>query len=408
MTKRWLLAAIILMAVALLNSQVQAKQGTVKTRDGQSLTGDVDDSTDPQNIIVIIHGVKTSVDRTNVLTIDYQQDFSQQFQDRLNNLGPRDVKGRLALASWALDNKQYDLARKAAQEARTIDPRSEDVATMLDTIQAMQAQPARVTDTSVAPPTPTPKPMEDQPVHFLDKDQINQVREFEMQAPADKNIQVSFTNDVVARYQASSGTTIGDFNSLSSLEKAQHILQTGDPKLIRDMRIASDPVSLVDYRTKIHTRVLAGCAAANCHGGENGGNFFLYRNTPNAAAWYTDFYILQMYQRKMLDPTAVGPRTPVAFPMIDRTNAANSLLLQYGLPAKLATLPHPDVPGWKAIFTGPDDPTYQEMAQWMGKTLKPFPADYGFKFTLPTGKPATQPTAPLAPAPAPTPKPAAK
>jgi len=158
--------------------------------------------------------------------------------------------------------------------------------------------------------------------------------------------------------------------------------------------------------------VLAGCAAANCHGGEKAGDFYLYR-VPSTAAWYTDFYILQMYQQKMLDPKAVGPSTPVGFPMIDRTNPTNSLLLQYGLPLSKATLKHPDVPGWKSIFSGQDDLTFQEIAQWMGKTLKPFPADYGFKFPLPTGKASTQPTAPaptptLAPTPTPVTPPAAK
>lgn len=406
MTKRWFLVAMMAMVAALFNTATQAKQGTVKTRDGQALTGDVDDASDPQNIVVVIHGVKTTVDRNNVLSIDYLQDFNQQFQDRLSNLGPRDVKGRLALASWALDNKQYDLARKVAEEARTIDPGSQDVLTMLETIQATQAQPTRVPaeNTTVAP-APTIRPAEAPPVgRFLDKDQINLVREVEMQPPADRNIQVGFTNDVVARYQASAGMNPGEFNALSNLEKAQDILQSNDAKLAREVHIVSDPVALIDYRNRVHTRVLAGCAAANCHGGDNGGDFFLYRSTPNVAAWYTDFYILQMYQQKRLDPTAVGPRTPVAFPMIDRANPANSLLLQYGLPVGVARLPHPNVPGWRALYTGAEDPSFQEIAHWIGKTLKPFPPDYGFKFTLPTAKPATQPAGPAAtPVPSPVP-----
>ena len=134
--------------------------------------------------------------------------------------------------------------------------------------------------------------------------------------------------------------------------------------------------------------------------------FSVYRNSEDLAAWYTDFYILQVYQKKILDPTAIGPRIPVAFPMVNRTKPSLSLLLQYGLPAKVADLPHPDVAGWKPMFTGADDPAYQEVAKWMGKTLKPFPPDYGFKFDLPTGKPATQPSGgPALPAPTPTPVP---
>src|SRR3982750_31032 len=91
-----------------------AKTGVVTTKDGQRIEGDVTET--DQEVVVDIHGVKTHITRDNLATLVYSESFEKQFQDRLNALDPGDVRGRLDLAKWAIDQKQYDAARTAVDQ----------------------------------------------------------------------------------------------------------------------------------------------------------------------------------------------------------------------------------------------------------------------------------------------------
>ena len=73
-----------------------------------------------------------------------------------------------------------------------------------------------------------------------------------------------------------SGDDPASFNSESPAQQALDIFQAENAQLMRDVRILSDPNILLAFRTRIQPRILAGCAAAGCHGGAGSGGFFLY------------------------------------------------------------------------------------------------------------------------------------
>src|SRR5438105_4354027 len=125
----WLFLTLISATVAL------ARPGIVRTRDGQTYDGEVDDK-DPDNILVTVRGIQTSIPRVRIASIDYANNYQKEFADRLAKLGPADVAGRLALARDAFNQKQYGLARQAAESARMIDPNNADAVSMLETIQS--------------------------------------------------------------------------------------------------------------------------------------------------------------------------------------------------------------------------------------------------------------------------------
>src|SRR4051794_6799446 len=112
---------VLLLAICCSASLAFAKTGVVKTREGQTYEGDIDDH-DPQMVVVTVKGIQTRIPKANIASLDYPQAFEQQFHDRMAKLGPQDVPGRLALAREAMSNQQYVLAREAAESARTIDP----------------------------------------------------------------------------------------------------------------------------------------------------------------------------------------------------------------------------------------------------------------------------------------------
>jgi hypothetical protein len=226
--------------------------------------------------------------------------------------------------------------------------------------------------------------------NYLTADEINVIRQDELQS-SDTNVRITFLNQVRERYLFGGNKDATAFNAMSDVDKALTILRSGDPQLTKDVKRVTDPVALLDYRTKIQPRLLAGCASSGCHGGPNGGNFYLYPNATQTDVWYTNYYILQTYTKSVSDSGGFGSG-PVQRGMVERTHPETSLMVQFGLPPTVATNPHPKVADWKPMFLTDQDPMYKATITWMGRTLKPFAPDYGIKFTLPTGPSSTQPS----------------
>src|SRR5439155_25456621 len=55
---------------------------------------------------------------------------AQMAKARLKPKGSKEVSGQLAAAHWAVDHKQYDMAKEALDEAARIDPANADVKTL--------------------------------------------------------------------------------------------------------------------------------------------------------------------------------------------------------------------------------------------------------------------------------------
>src|SRR5690348_5802562 len=84
--------ALVMIAPALL-----AKTGVVKTTTGQTYIGDVDDSK-PEYVTINRKGIPTRVQRAEVASIQLADDFPTFYKQRMAQLGPQDVQGRMQLA----------------------------------------------------------------------------------------------------------------------------------------------------------------------------------------------------------------------------------------------------------------------------------------------------------------------
>jgi hypothetical protein len=379
---RWCWVGVVLLVA--LTGILVAKPGVIKTTDGRSLEGDIDD-TGGTSVNITTHGVTISVDRTDIDTITYTDDLESEFNNRMATLAPTDITGRLDLARWALDHQQYSLAQQAADSANTIEPGNPDVATMIATIQSTEAMQARqqaaATQVS-AEPTESPATMPSMPKQFLSQDDINIIRQSELRDT--DTIQVAFLNDVRNRFINARGLDPATFNNLSDSAQAMAIIQNGNPTLARDVRILSDPASMQQYRSRIEPRLLAGCAASGCHGGtENNGGFFLYPHADSIAISYTNFYILQTYKAKVMVHDVFGDGKALR-PLIDPIHPEESPLIQFCLPQNQSPNPHPSVKGYAPLFTGTTDANYAAFVDWMGTMLKPIAPDYGIQFQVPS------------------------
>ena len=397
-----------------------AKPGVVKTRDGQTYSGEIDE-TNPDSITVTNAAkIPTAIPRSRIASIEFSADFEKQFRDRLSKLDAKDVPGRLKLAREAYDNRQYVLARDTADEARRIDPNNAEAADLVNLInsqirlerQQQQQPPAAggpggagaggagaaggggvAGGGEVTTTQPTAEKM-------LKPDQINAIRQAELR-PDDPGVRIRFERDVKKRFMEYTGRTPQEIQQMSVNQLVQEIIKKGTPEMRRDVIIQNDPPAMMEFRRSVQPFVLNNCATAGCHGTIQPSKFSLITPGDSEAAMYTNFYTLQHYIKKVPNSgDNVFGRGELR--MIDRQAPAYSLLLQYGMPGAISEYDHPDVPNYRAPYRGVNDARYQQVLRWIGESLVPVPPDYGFTFgPAATSQPATAPAA--APAPAPTP-----
>jgi hypothetical protein len=394
MLRRWWLSFPLIL---LFGSILLARDGVIQTNDGQRISGDITDDPNSDSVSVSVRGIQLSLRRGDVFSIQYSDDLEKQFSQRLSQLAPTDIRRRLELARWALDQNLFDDARQAALSALKVSPENTDVILMLRTIDAQQKLQNKSTDATpaTAPSTQTIglPPAGNDPMPFLSTDDVNALRQAELRG--DDNVQIRFDNGVQQRYIKFSGKDPRTFFAAGPVDQALQILASGQPDMIRDVKVLDDPAAIADFRKTVSSRILAGCASSGCHGGDGAGNFQLYPVKPTDTSLYTDFYILQMYQTKIDLPASVFGGGPTVRRMVDRAHPALSLLIQYGLPAKLADTPHPPATDWRPIYTGDQDQGYKQVVQWMSRSLKPFDPQYSIQ---PPGSAAMTPTTEPSPA----------
>lgn len=399
MLRRWLVGGL---SVALLASVLLAKPGVVTNRQGETFKGDVTE--DDKFVYINGPGGQIKLDKRNIASITYAEAVDDEYKARHAKLADNDVNGRIALAQWANDNDRADLAVAVLTEARKIDPFNKDAARLLDAAQQQldmdqAAAHARATTGSTTAPStgaattaPTTQAVTEAalPRRPLTPDEINLIRQKEMQ-PDDPKVRIRFDNGVVKKYLAGGDHDPKAFNSLTPEAQAIEILSQGDPKFARDVRVLTDPTPLLEFRQKLNPIIANGCGSTACHGGTKAGDFALYSGDSTAAV-YTNFFILFKYS------TTIGG---VKYLALDREVPERSLVLQFGLPHADAQPPHPKVPNLKVRFKSSNDPGYQEIYNWMTKSLSVMQPDYGIKVGVRLEAPVPRPaaTAPVAPAP---------
>jgi hypothetical protein len=386
-----LAAAATLVATSL--ALAATKPGIVRTREGQTYIGELDES-QPENVTVIRGEIKTPVPRNRIASVEYSADFEKSFRDRLGKLPPNDAAGRLKLAREAMDRRQLMLAREATAQAQEIDPNNADAKQLMDVIQGqirlerMQHQPpsaAATAGTANEAAGVTTQPVSEK---LLKSEQINAIRQAELR-PDDVGVRIRFERDVKRRFMEYTSRTPAEINSMAVGDLVQAILKEGTPEMRRDVMILNDPPSMFQYRRHVQPFVLQNCATTGCHGTVKGQKFALVSPGDSDAAAYTNFYILQSYIKKVPN-SGENIFGHGELRMIDRQAPEQSLLLQNGLPGAIAEHDHPDVAGFRPTYRALTDQRYLGVRNWIAESLVPVPPEYGFTFG---SSPATQPDA---------------
>jgi Tetratricopeptide repeat len=373
-------------AVLVLASALWAREGTVYVKNPKmDMHGDI---TEHDTTVDVVNGGTTVTFQKSNVTIVYNDDVPNLIAERLAKLQPSDVQGRIDLAQFALDFKRYDDAKQILTGAQKIDPGNSRVSNMLASIdQLSHAQPPQtVPATPPATPPGTPPNPSDAggntggpttsaaPLQLREvtPDEINKIRLAEWEDDQLK-VHVHIDADTRKQFIDESGMPPADFLKMTPAQQAWLIFTKGDKDMVSGIHMLSDPPALFQYRTTVHREVVSGCAASSCHGDKATGSFRLFPGDSDAAV-YTDFLILNKFG------LAVDGKD---YPMINRVQPSESLLLSDMLTPDLATVPHPKVDGYRGMCHTRSDPKYTVTLTWIRDVLRPDRPTYDIDLTKP-------------------------
>jgi len=403
MLRKWMLGGLCSL---LLASVCSAQPGIVKTRDGQTFEGEITETAD--QVIIERKGIKVTVEKSDIRSISYSNSVEQEYQRRLAKLTAYDVRGRLDLAQYAFQNKAYALALDVLNEAQRIQPRNDDVAQMIRTVERQiyldrreerKRTPIQFAtadnNPQAATTAPTSRPAHGRPTRDVTPDEINLIRQEEWHGP-DQPVRVTFKNDVKRSFVASQKDfTAADFNRANAVQQAWVILKNGTPEMKKNVILNNDPLPLNEFRT-IQTSVLGACAA--CHTADKTkGNFVLKWPALSDPDRFTNFVILQQYQKKVGDKT---------YSMIDRNRPEDSLFLQFMLPpveqrganAVPGAVGHPNLGNYRGVVKTVSDARFLRVYNWISSLNVQQTLDYNdFDLSSPPGTTPSSTTVPPPP-----------
>ncbi len=370
---------------------VFAEEGVVHTIDGRTFEGQITESGD--EVIIDRNGIVTRLQRSDVTGIEYGT-APERLRKRLAALEAGDIAGRLEIGRDALSRKLFDVAEEAAVSIETIDPENQAAARLrMEIARRQRAEQQRGNAAPEAGPATRRNrgPQPPDKASLLSEDEINRIRLAELQPrDAESPPTIRFDNRVLQRFvESRPDLEFADFNRSNDVEKTLDILENGTPEMRDDIRILTDPGSLLQFKRQIHTALIESCATSACHGGENAGRFVLYPNPKTDEVIYTNFYTLTRADAEFPDPAAgaFGGEGNLVRRMIDRDVPDQSLLLRFMLPPRDVEWGHPEVNGFRPRFPNSNEPQFLVLRDWIINTLERAEEDYGIDF-VPPGQPS--------------------
>ncbi len=346
------------------------QHGVVHLRNGQRREGViVEDEFD--YVLVEIEGIPARLRREFVDYVVLEPTFQQRYEQFRETIRPNMFDRHLALCRWLIRHREYDLAKENLEEILA-QKELHDARELLKLVNAQLALRRNSVSETPQPPQesgdPTPRRV---PADLLTHEDVNLIRVYEIDFDNPPRLQVD--PPTVRRLFESYGT----HESVPSTQSERNAMIRGDAsKIVRlmfelrarelypEIQVNSEPHSLNQFRLRVHnTWLLNNCATSGCHGGQDAGDLLLHRrNHTDARVRYTNFMILENLE---VDPE---------WPLINYDNPEMSLIIQYGMPRELARLPHPDVRGWRPVFSRPNDRMKRDAMAWIKSMMQPRPA----------------------------------
>jgi hypothetical protein len=396
--KRAFAAACVAFVVLAAPTAAWAQLKVVQFKDGRPpLVGTVTESADSYEVTTRTGKQTVLIDQVASIA-DYVSP-REEFQKRLSAIRSGDVAGHYALADWAYKQGLLEESRAELRAVLTLQPNHENAKLLLNIVEKALLEQKEKEPAPRAPGAPVPAGPTRAGLSVLSQlmsfEDVQRIRRSELRR-GDRAL-IEFRNDVLRRFvqlQVDSGrfsdaAAARKFYSQTAVDQVVQIMQEpASRELQSDIIVKADPRFMTVFKRSIWPMLAVHCAAPDCHGAPRGaGRLKLYAGpVQDDRAYYTNFYILDAYE--------AGQNR-----MINRNLPAQSLLLQYGLPADDTHTAHPGPKS--AVFM--NEAQYNILLDWITNVLaNPRPV-YGLDYraagekphgpTLSLGsQPASQPT----------------
>ncbi len=367
-----------------LNDVEEPRPGLVELRDGTILAGDlVRDDFD--QVVIRIEGVNTRLPRASVVQTRLDLSTPEKYRRFRDGLADDQYLRRYELAAWLFEEEAYELARDELADLVL----SSKLPQALDLLRLVEAQLLLEAD-SAASNSPSPmdgRTLRDErgtgpvdlrdllPKEILSKEDVNTIRVYEIdfRDPPRMFISPDSIREILEKY-GSSPLIPADSAGRTSMFRAppEEIVELLFKLKARDLysriEVGSEPAALNLFRRRVHDAwLIPNCATSRCHGGLDGGRFFLHRrNSKSERVRYTNLMILERWNE-------------LEMPLLDYLDPGRSLLIQYGLPRNEARFPHPEVKGWKPVFGRGNPRLLRDAFTWLNSMYRPrttYPVDF--------------------------------
>lgn len=368
---RSFLKALLLRIVPLVDP-VPGQQGIVRMRDGTEFRATILEDAF-EGVRYEAAGIRTFVPRQSVLQVVLEESDEERYL-RIRETIPRDDHlRRLALCRWLFDRRMYEECR---EELRGLlaDHDLGEARRLLTMVEAQLAlgEPAddggsgrpRAGDGSGGGPVHLRDLL---PQRLLTREDVNLIRVFEIDFDRPPRLQVSPAT--IRRLIEEHGS---DPRIPATSEGRTRMFRADPVDLVRlmfdlrardlysEVEVLSEPFALNLFRQRVHDAWLIGnCATSRCHGGVRAGRFFLHRrNHRDERVRFTNLLILLRSGWSEQ-------------PLVDFERPRDSLIIQHALPRSEARFPHPNVPGWRPLFSNANQRLLADSLRWIESMHRP-------------------------------------
>lgn len=385
----------VLQIVRLVDPKPDQK-GVIVLQNGQTQEGViVEDTFD--SVVFEIDGIRSKLRRDLVNYVLLEPSIEEQYRLFKERLEPGMHAQHYRLCQWLFEKREYELCR---QELELLLDRSDmDEARRLFTI--VDAQLALIETEDRAGDRPSRDPLdasgepsaeEDEaasgliptadllPQRILTREEVNLIRvmEIDFSVPPRISIRPETVRQLIETYREDKRVPVTPEGQARlyrtaadrPLDFLRLMFELRARSLYGEVEVLTEPRALNLFRQRVHNAWLVNnCATRRCHGGPNAGRFFLHRKGyKDERVRYTNLLILD---RLELDP---------AWPMINYQEPMDSLMIQHALARDVARKPHPDVHGWKPVFTPGNRRLLEDSIAWiqamMSDPRPDYPIDY--------------------------------
>ncbi len=338
-------------------------EGIVELIDGRQLRGLLKRD-DCNAVEIMLHGVPVQMERHHVSRVWILDPLEKRYAELKKSMPLERPGAHLAFCRWLVREKAWPLA-VLELEAHTSTHRSAEATRLLRAARAQHKldnsqSGAKDGDQkeSVASSPRSPEPVDDAAVNLI------RVYELDLNNPPPIQINEETRRAFLDAYRTSM--------LLPQTKEGLATLLAGEPidvlKLIfahrarefyGQVQVLKEPEAFRRFRQSVHDLWLVPkCGSTDCHGGPDAGRFQLIRSTRLNDRIRTSNLLI-------LDALTLDGQ-----PMINWTDPMQSTLIQYALPAKQASRPHPSVVGWRPALKSPKSPTTMATTRWIESMMR--------------------------------------